>query len=104
MMNMLGKAIEIAVTAHAGQLDKGGNPYILHPLWVMNKVRHLGETHMIVAILHDSVEDSDLTLEDIVDYGFSTKVIHALVLLTYQKSIYLVRCRYVRSCPVTQHQ
>ena len=80
---MLGKAIEIAVTAHAGQLDKGGSPYILHPLWVMNKVRHLRTTHMIVAILHDSVEDSDLTFEDIVNHGFSPEVIHSLILLTH---------------------
>jgi len=38
---MLGRAIEIAVSAHAGEVDKGGRPYILHPMWVMNQVRHL---------------------------------------------------------------
>jgi (p)ppGpp synthase/HD superfamily hydrolase len=51
MMNMLDKAIQIAVQAHAGQTDKGGKPYILHPLWVMNKVRHLGEDYMIVKVI-----------------------------------------------------
>jgi len=80
---MLGKAIEIAVSAHAGQTDKGGQPYILHPLWVMNQVRHLGEDYMIVAILHDVVEDSDWTIEMLGDNGFHTKILHALTLLTH---------------------
>lgn len=42
---------------HAEQVDKEGTAYILHPLTVMNRVRHLGESHMIVAVLHDYVED-----------------------------------------------
>ena len=82
MMNMLGKAIEIAVTAHAGQLDKGGQPYILHPLWVMNKVRHLGEDTMIVAVLHDVVEDTPWTLELLREEGFNGTIITALQYLT----------------------
>jgi len=84
-MNMLGRAIEIAATAHAGQVDKGGKPYILHPLWVMDRVRHLGEDAMIVAVLHDVVEDSDWTIVKLASEGFSLKVIQALTLLTHDK-------------------
>lgn len=79
----LGKAIEVAVTAHSGQLDKGGKPYILHPMWVMDKVRHLGEDTMTVAILHDAVEDSTLTIEGLIELGFSQDVIAAVRALTH---------------------
>lgn len=87
-MNMLDKAIQIAVQAHAGQLDKGGNPYILHPLWVMNQVRHLGEDYMIVAVLHDVVEDSENqseTYNKIIKEGFNQNVMYALALVTHDK-------------------
>jgi (p)ppGpp synthase/HD superfamily hydrolase len=85
-MNMLAKAIQIAATAHLNQTDKGGKPYILHPLWVMDRVRHLGEDYMIVAVLHDVIEDSDWTLVQLANEGFNTKVIGALSLLTHDKS------------------
>ena len=53
----LQRAIEIALEAHKGALDKGGNPYILHPLRLMLQMD--SEEEMIVAILHDVVEDSE---------------------------------------------
>ena len=87
-MNMLGRAIEIAVTAHAGQVDKGGRPYILHPLWVMDRVRHLGDDYMIVAVLHDVVEDSENPTEtyvQIIKEGFNQNVMHALALVSHDK-------------------
>lgn len=58
----LDRAIHAAVEAHAGQLDKAGHPYILHPLRVMAAVRHHGEDAMIAAVLHDVVEDCGVTL------------------------------------------
>ncbi|KMT21853.1 HD domain-containing protein [Clostridium cylindrosporum] len=60
---MLYEAINIASTKHRGQKDKGGSPYILHPLAVMNSVRTIDEK--IVAILHDIIEDTDVTKEDL---------------------------------------
>lgn len=86
-MNYLAKAIEIASKAHLDQIDKGGKPYILHPLWVMDRVRHLGEDYMIVAILHDVIEDSSWTLNDFIELGFNGKVIKALSLLTHDKEV-----------------
>jgi len=86
-MATLGRAIEIASAAHAKQVDKGGRPYILHPLWVMNKVRHLGDEYMIVAVLHDVVEDSDWTIDGLIKEGFSQNVIYSLILLTHDNEI-----------------
>ena len=86
-MNMLGKAIEIAASAHAGQVDKGGRPYILHPLWVMDKVRHLGDDYMIVAVLHDVVEDSEWSFGDLIKEGFNQNVMYALSLLTHEPAV-----------------
>ena len=83
----LGLAIKIASDAHLGQLDKGGNPYILHPLWVMHKIRHLGVKYMIVAILHDVLEDTSVTIEDLIAYGFNFEIIEALKLLTHDPSV-----------------
>jgi len=83
MKNMLGRAIEIATAAHAGQVDKGGRPYILHPLWVMNKVRHLGDDYMCAAILHDVVEDTEWTIDSLIRERFNQEVMHALCMLTH---------------------
>ena len=86
-MNMLAKAIQIASTVHLNQVDKGGKPYILHPLWVMDKVRHLGEDYMIVAVLHDVLEDSETTYGEmydmLVEQGFKENIMYALALLTH---------------------
>ncbi|KAB8038472.1 HD domain-containing protein [Janthinobacterium aquaticum] len=74
----LERAIEIAARTHAGQVDKGGAPYILHPLRVMLRVAP--GVQQIVAVLHDVVEDSDgrVTFEDLACEGFAAEVIEAL--------------------------
>ena len=77
---MLERAIEIAVEAHKGQVDKGGSPYILHPLRVMMSVN--GESEKIVAVLHDVVEDSNWTFEALLAEGFSIEIIEALKSVT----------------------
>ena len=59
-MTRLGKAIAIASRGHAEQVDKEGTAYILHPLTCMMRVKHLGESAMIVAVLHDFVEDCEV--------------------------------------------
>ncbi|WP_426076403.1 GTP pyrophosphokinase [Janthinobacterium sp. PSPC3-1] len=73
-------AIEIAARTHAGQVDKGGAPYILHPLRVMLRVAPGAQ--QIVAVLHDVVEDSDVTFEDLEREGFSAEVINGLRAVT----------------------
>jgi guanosine-3',5'-bis(diphosphate) 3'-pyrophosphohydrolase len=79
-MSTLEKAIEIAVKAHAGQLDKAGQPYILHPLRVMLAVESPHER--MAAILHDVVEDSGISIEDLADENFPPEVIEAVRALT----------------------
>lgn len=77
---MLERAIEIARRAHAGQTDKAGEDYINHTLRVSQSVQ--GEDEKIVAVLHDVIEDSDITLEDLKREGFSFQVLGALDLVT----------------------
>ena len=73
----LQRAIEIALEAHKGALDKGGNPYILHPLRLMLQMD--SEEEMIVAILHDVVEDSEKwSFDKLHKEGFSKKIINSL--------------------------
>lgn len=72
----LGQAIAIAARAHQHQFDKGGAPYMLHPLRVMQRVT--SEAEQIVAVLHDVVEDSAVTFDDLARAGFAQAVIDAL--------------------------
>ncbi len=77
---MLSKAIEIAARAHDGFNDKCGEPYILHPLRVM--LSRKDELERICAVLHDVIEDTELTLDDLRNEGFSEEVILILDCLT----------------------
>ena len=80
----LEKAIAIASKAHEMQLDKGGEPYILHPLRVMmTMTSYEGK---IVAMLHDVLEDTELTLDVLRAKGFSEKILDCLDLLTHRES------------------
>lgn len=79
----LDKAIKIATEAHKGQVDKAGADYILHPLRVMEKLETKKEK--IVGVLHDVVEDTDVTFEDLENEGFSKEIITALKYLTRRK-------------------
>jgi hypothetical protein len=81
----LDEAIRVAVDAHAGQLDKAGKPYILHPLRVMMTVESPSlDSARKVAILHDVVEDSDWTLESLdAKHGLSAEEEAALRLLSH---------------------
>ncbi len=77
---LLEKAQQIAKDAHQGQLDKAGKPYIEHPLRVMNSLETVEAK--IVAVLHDTVEDSDLTLDTLVDLGFPPQIVNAIDAIT----------------------
>ena len=75
-MNSLEYAIELAVNVHKGQKDRYGKPYILHPMRVMLKMEN--EAEMITAILHDVVEDSDTSLDELRKEGFTEEVVEAI--------------------------
>ena len=79
----LTKAMKLAIEAHAGQRDKAGQPYILHVLRVMDGVKQHDQQHMVVALLHDTVEDKHLTIEEIEkDFGYTVaRAVEALTRL-----------------------
>ena len=77
------KAYEIAKKAHLGQIDKAGEDYIKHPEKVASFVN--SDEEKAVAYLHDVIEDTELTLEDLREYGFSEEVLKAVDVITKKK-------------------
>lgn len=76
LQDLLQRAIAIAEQKHAGQVDKAGRPYIEHPKRVMAAVSN--DAERIVAILHDVIEDSDVTLDQLAAEGFPAYILDAL--------------------------
>jgi GTP diphosphokinase / guanosine-3',5'-bis(diphosphate) 3'-diphosphatase len=74
------RAIAIAAEGHAGQVDKAGQPYILHPLRIMLTLSNNHER--MAAVLHDVVEDTHVTIDELVNEGFPAEVITAVIALT----------------------
>lgn len=79
----LATAILLASSGHYGQFDKGDNPYILHPLRIM--IQFDDDEQKIIGILHDLIEDTVVTLDDLKKLGFSTRVILAADDLTHRE-------------------
>lgn len=80
---LLNAAISLAVKAHEGQLDKGGNPYILHALKVMHYTKSVDEEILAIAVLHDAIEDNkDITVETFIEYGMTERVVRGVLALT----------------------
>ena len=73
-------AIDLANKYHYGQVDKGGLPYVLHPFYVMDTVNGIEEK--IVAVLHDIIEDTSITVNDLISYGFDLNIVDAIVCIT----------------------
>ncbi len=82
-MSTIEKAIALAARKHAGQKDKGQQPYIFHPLRLMFKVKT--SEQQIVAVLHDILEDTDTTVVDLISLGFSQEIVDAILALTKKK-------------------
>lgn len=93
------KALRISFNAHKNQVDKSGMPYVYHPFHVAEQMDD--ETSTIVALLHDVVEDTDYTLDDLREMGFSEEVCQALDLLTHREGVpYMDYVRNIKSNPV----
>ena len=92
------KAMNIAFAAHAGQLDKGGMPYIFHPYHIAEQMKN--EAEVCAALLHDVVEDTDVTFSDL-EKEFPAPVVNAVRLLTHDEGVpyeeYLLR---IKSDPI----
>ena len=78
----LDDAIQVARRAHEGQLDKSGRPYLGHPLRVMGALRD--EHERMAAVLHDVVEDTTVTLDDLTEAGCPPPVLAAIAAISKQ--------------------
>ena len=78
-------AMRIAYDAHHGQVDRAGLPYVFHPYHLAEQMDD--EDSICVALLHDVVEDTDTTLDDLRDMGFPAQVVDALALLTHDPAV-----------------
>ena len=79
------KAIKISFNAHKNQVDKSGMPYVFHPFHLAEQMDD--EYSVCVALLHDVIEDTDITIEDLKAEGFPKEVINAIELMTHSDSV-----------------
>lgn len=79
------KAMKLCFKAHKDQVDKSGMPYVFHPFHVAEQMTD--EVTTIVALLHDVVEDTDYTLEDIAAEGFGKDILEAVALMTHEDDV-----------------
>ena len=97
--DMTKKALKLSFEAHKDQVDKSGMPYVYHPFHLAEQMQSESET--VVALLHDVVEDTEYTLDDIKEMGFSDEVIDALVLMTHDESVpYMDYVAKIKSNPI----
>ena len=93
------RAMKLCYKAHHGQVDKSGLPYVHHPLHLAEQMDD--EDCTVVALLHDVVEDTDYTIEDIRGMGFGDEVVEALKLLTHDKAVpYMDYIKKIASNPL----
>lgn len=96
--DMTKKAIRLIFRAHAGQTDKCGLPYVCHPLHVAESMED--EVTCTAALLHDVVEDTDVTFEDLVEMGFTPEVLRIVRLLTHDPEVpYMDYVRRIKEDP-----
>ncbi|MBR2377641.1 MAG: bifunctional (p)ppGpp synthetase/guanosine-3',5'-bis(diphosphate) 3'-pyrophosphohydrolase [Clostridia bacterium] len=79
------KALRVCFDAHKEQVDKTGLPYVFHPFHLAEQMDD--EISTICALLHDVVEDTPITFEDLLAMGFNEKIIEVLKLLTHEESV-----------------
>ena len=92
-------AMKIAYEAHHGQTDKSSTPYIYHPIHLAEQMND--EKSACVALLHDVVEDTVITLQNLAEYGFDDEIIEALRLMTHDKSVsYMDYVREIKKNPI----
>lgn len=95
------KALKLCFEAHKEQVDKSGAPYVFHPFHLAEQMKD--ERTTIVALLHDVVEDTDYTFDDLRNMGFDEEVIEALVLMTHKKSVpYMAYIEKIKANPIAR--
>lgn len=95
------KALKLCFEAHKNQTDKSGMPYVFHPFHLAEQMKT--EETTIVALLHDVVEDTYYTIEDLVAMGFSKAVTDAIALMTHDDDIeYMDYVRAIKDNPIAK--
>lgn len=93
------KALKICFEAHKNQIDKSDMPYVFHPFHLAEQMQD--ENTTIVALLHDLVEDTDYTFDDLRKIGFNNDVIDALILMTHNNDVpYMTYIRQIKTNPI----
>lgn len=97
--DMTKKALRLCFDAHRDQMDKSGSPYVFHPFHLAEQMDT--EETTVVALLHDVVEDSDYTLEDLKEMGYPASIIDALRLMTHDPSVpYMEYVKAISTNPI----
>lgn len=97
--DMTKKAMKLCFEAHKDQVDKSGMPYVFHPFHLAEQMHD--EKTTIVALLHDVIEDTDYTFEDLRANGFDNEIIEALELMTHDETVpYMEYVTAIKSNPI----
>ncbi|MBQ3084041.1 MAG: GTP pyrophosphokinase [Clostridia bacterium] len=95
------KAMKLCFEAHKEQVDKSGLPYVFHPIHLAEQMQD--EATTVVALLHDVVEDTDYTLEDLAQMGFPQAVVNAIALMTHDPAVpYMDYVAEIKKNPVAR--
>ena len=98
---MTKKAMKLCFEAHKDQVDKSGLPYVFHPFHLAEEMQD--EKSTVAALLHDVAEDTDLSLEEIYEYGFGEEVMAALALLTHGDGVpYMEYVAAIKQNPIAR--
>lgn len=98
---MTKRALALCFEAHKDQKDKSGLPYVFHPFHLAEQMED--EDTTIVALLHDVIEDTEYTIEDLQKAGFTQNVISAIALMTHDPQMpYMEYVRAIKSNPIAR--
>lgn len=95
------KAMKLCFEAHKEQVDKSGLPYVFHPFHLAEQMQT--EETTVVALLHDLVEDTDYTIEDLTGMEFSKNITDAIALMTHTADVaYMDYVRKIKNNPIAK--
>lgn len=98
---MTKKALKLCFEAHKNQLDKSGMPYVFHPFHLAEQMKD--EATTAVALLHDVIEDTDYTLDDLRKLGFTEDVVSAVGLMTHAEGVpYMEYVAEIKKNPIAK--
>ena len=95
------KALKLCFEAHKNQVDKTGMPYVFHPFHLAEQMKD--EDTTVVALLHDLIEDTDYTLDDLRQMGFGEQVLDAIALMTHDPAVpYMDYVAQIKTNPIAR--